>query len=158
MIICGYPCTGKSTAAKRDVRMIDLESSYFKQDGMHQSGWERNYCEFAIHLHKQGYLVFTSTHKEVIKYFENCDIDPENIFVLYPSLELKELFIQRAFGRWRDTMLTKDNLAMQRIVLHYDDDIKALQKCGLSQIVINDLCYDLHHWLKKKLLNNLSTL
>lgn len=44
MIVCGYPCIGKSTVAKQDPMFIDLESSYFKIEGRDNTGWYENYC------------------------------------------------------------------------------------------------------------------
>ena len=74
MIICGYPCIGKSTLAKTDLRFVDLESSNFKIPGDNTDAWAERYCKVAIDLHHQGYVVFVSTHDVVLKHLMESSV------------------------------------------------------------------------------------
>jgi len=54
MIFCGYAGVGKSTAASKFVRVVDLESTPFQKD------WE-TYARVAKHMSDQGYIVLVSS-------------------------------------------------------------------------------------------------
>lgn len=152
MIICGYPCIGKSTLARGNLKFIDLESSYFKTDGSHQQGWEVNYCKLAINLHKQSYIVFVSTHKEVIEYLKKSEVYPNNLFVLYPDENLYVGWVKKAVARFGSSRLYKDDLALQRIRDHYHEDIAALRDSGIPGIVICSMNYNLRVAIEMDLL------
>ena len=57
-VICGFAGIGKSTAAKNMAGVVDLESTPFNKD------WAR-YADVAVHMANNGYIVLTSTHKEL---------------------------------------------------------------------------------------------
>ena len=104
MIIIGYQGIGKSTLAGRD-KFIDLESGNFWVDGKRAEDWYKPYCQIAEHLSAQGFTVFTSSHEVVRKQLRNSK---EKVFVAFPSLELKDCWIEKLKMRWEDTQLDKD--------------------------------------------------
>ena len=64
MIVIGYQGIGKSTISHASKgNFIDLESGNFWVDGKRDPEWFKPYCQIALHLHKQGYVVFTSSHE-----------------------------------------------------------------------------------------------
>ena len=71
MIITGYQGIGKSTLARKDKNIIDLESSSFwKYDKSCNSktrceDWYVYYCQVAMDLSRQGYTVFVSVIKKL---------------------------------------------------------------------------------------------
>ena len=71
LIIIGYQGIGKSTAAKHIPNSIDLESSLFKIDNKRHEDWYMVYAKIAVNLARQGYIVFTSSHKKVVKEIES---------------------------------------------------------------------------------------
>lgn len=141
MIICGYPCIGKSSMAKYSDKIIDLESSHFKVDGRDNTNWEIGYCKMAHELSCQGYIVFTSTHGIVRSMFSKLRIP---FTLCYPDLSLKEEWINRAEDRAKKTALHKDAMALARIRDFYLGDIKDLMESEAeNHLVIRELPYDL---------------
>ena len=84
MIICGFPGTGKSFVAKF-YNWVDLESTPFEKD------WVR-YAKVAKHMSDNGYTVMVSTHKELLKEFEQIEV-PYTVILPHPSD--KEEFLNR---------------------------------------------------------------
>ena len=127
MIIVGYPCVGKSTYANSHgygvgYSVIDLESSNFIKDG----SWIESYCNVAIDLSKHGYDVFVSSHDAVRKQLLKNDY--KFIFAIYPSLEIKDEWIERLHSRYLNTKLEKDYCAWQRAASYYDEDVTAFKE------------------------------
>lgn len=123
MIIVGYPCIGKSTYANSHAySVIDLESSDFIKDG----SWVESYCNVAIDLSKHGYDVFVSSHDAVRKQLLKSGY--EFVFAIYPSLEIKDEWIERLHNRYLNTELEKDYRAWQRAASYYDEDVTAFKK------------------------------
>lgn len=127
MIIVGYPCIGKSTYANSHgysvgYSVIDLESSNFIKDG----SWVESYCNVAIDLSKHGYDVFVSSHDAVRKQLLKSGY--KFIFAIYPSLEIKDEWIERLHNRYLNTKLEKDCRAWQRAVSYYDEDVTAFKE------------------------------
>ena len=92
MIVVGYQGIGKSTIAGRDHRFIDLESSSFWIDGKRADDWYKPYCRIAECLSKQGFIVLTSSHEVVRKFFLDNQVD--SVVLVYPSIELKDKWIE----------------------------------------------------------------
>ena len=90
MIIIGYQGIGKSTICKNNPKYIDFESSALKVDGCRLHNWQIPYCQMAIWLSQQGYVVFTSSHKEVREILKDCC---EYCVAIIPSKELKKQWI-----------------------------------------------------------------
>lgn len=123
MIIVGYPCIGKSTyAASHRYKAIDLESSSFIKDG----SWVESYCNVAIDLSMHGYDVFVSSHDAVRKQLLKSDY--KDIFAIYPSLEIKNKWLEKLSYRFWITELDKDYRAWQRALHHYDEDITSFKE------------------------------
>lgn len=74
MIITGYQGIGKSTLAKTNDKIIDLESSCFwkydlydfekKGEKTRPDDWYVYYCQMAQYLSKQGYIVLVIRRSE----------------------------------------------------------------------------------------------
>ena len=144
MIVIGYQGIGKSSLAGRNNRFIDLESGNFLVDGKRADDWYKPYCQIAEHLSQQGYIVFTSSHEVVRKQLENSS---ETIVVAYPSIELKDEWIDKLEIRYANSGLEKDYKALMNAKDRYEENIKELiEYCwrsrahGLSLITMN---YDL---------------
>ena len=85
MIISGFPGTGKSTVMNIFKGVVDLESTPFKKN------W-KIYADVAEHMHKQGYTVMVSSHKEM----RDELLSREAAFVVViPKKEDKALYIER---------------------------------------------------------------
>lgn len=129
MIVIGYQGIGKSTLAGRDNRYIDLESSNFWVDGKRAEDWYKPYCQIAEHLSKQGYIVFTSSHEAVRKQLENSS---EIVVLAYPSIELKDVWIDKLEKRHNASGLEKDYKALMNAKDRYEDNIKELNESGIK--------------------------
>ena len=85
MIISGFPGTGKSTVMNIFKGAVDLESTPFKKN------W-RIYADVAEHMHKQGYTVMVSSHKEMR---DELLSRGAKFVVVIPKKENKDLYIER---------------------------------------------------------------
>ena len=144
MIICGYQGIGKSTLSNADNNCIDLESGNFWIDGKRQDNWYMIYCNIAIELSKQGYVVFLSSHKVVRDYLASLP-KTEDIYVVCPSANLKAEWIKKLEERYIKTNLEKDYKAWKNAEECYFDNINELMFGGLPCYVIKDMEYDLKY-------------
>lgn len=137
MIIIGYQGIGKSTLAGKD-KFIDLESGNFWVDGKRAEDWYKPYCQIAEHLSAQGFTVFTSSHEVVRKQLRNSK---EKVFVAFPSLELKDCWLEKLKLRWEETQLDKDYKVYMNALERYEDNIKELMEEDFDKIIIDDENY-----------------
>ena len=141
MIVIGYQGIGKSTLAGRDHKFIDLESGNFWVDGKRADDWYKPYCQIAEHLSQQGYIVFTSSHEVVRKQLEHSK---EVVVLVYPSMKLKNMWIDKLENRYRNTGLEKDYKALMNAKDRYDDNIQELAATKVPfRLELVDLDYDL---------------
>lgn len=141
MIIIGYQGIGKSSLAGRDKKYIDLESGNFWVDGKRAEDWYKPYCQIAEHLSQQGYIVFTSSHEVVRKQLEHSR---EVVVLVYPSLKLKGMWIDKLENRYRDTGLEKDYKALMNAKDRYEANIQELMNAPFSyKIELSNTEYDL---------------
>ena len=145
MIIIGYQGIGKSTLAGIH-KCIDLESGnfWFKDNETKQivrhNNWYIPYCNIANHLSEQGYTVFTSSH-EVVR--EELKKSKEKIYVVFPSIKLKDKWIEKLEDRYNNTGLEKDYKALMNAKDRYEENIQELRKCGFPVFEILDIDYSL---------------
>ena len=160
MIIVGYQGIGKSTLAYKRYRLgvdcIDLESSSFWVDGKRADDWYKPYCQVAVHLSKQGYVVFTSSHEVVRNYLH--EISDEPVVVIYPAIELKDAWIKKLEDRYNLTTLDKDYKALMNAKDRYVENISELMNSGLYTKPIDDIDYSLKDIIESLLEEYLSAI
>lgn len=154
MIICGYPCIGKTTLGSIGGHFnLDLESSMWSHDDLEPLDpniWVPRYCESAISLAHQGFNVMTSTHPEVITCFEKkLGVAKLPIVIFAPRPEWKEAWIEKAKNRYEDDHSAKNRRAYEHILEHYNDDILALEQSSLPCFHPDDLDYSLKECIRK---------
>lgn len=144
MIVIGYQGIGKSTLAGKN-GCIDLESGNFWVEGERDPNWFKPYCQIALHLHQQGYTVFTASHQVVRDYFKEIASyeDMKSIFVCYPDPDLKDAWIYKLQDRYEHTGLEKDFKAWRNADLWYDKNIEELGASGFKRIPLETMQYDL---------------
>lgn len=158
MIIIGYPGVGKTTLCGAEKRAIDLESMFF-HGSEKEKNWENLYCELAIDLSRQGYIVFVSSHDEVcekIKCLYNPNVD--KVVAVYPrsNEKMKTQWIQRLQNRinaYRDSyrrgsnmsfmIFEKNRRALKRAEDHYFSDTNTMSKLPFCRIELATMQYDL---------------
>lgn len=141
MIVIGYQGIGKSTLAGRNNRFIDLESGNFWVDGKRADDWYKPYCQIAEHLSQQGYIVFTSSHEVVRKRLE---YSKETVVLVFPSVELKDEWIDKLKDRFFKTNLDKDYKALMNAEDRYEENIKELESSNIKyKMILKDIDYDL---------------
>ena len=144
MIVVGYQGIGKSTLAKNGNGYIDLESGNFWIDGKRSDDWYIPYCNIAIHLAQQGYIVFTSSHQVVRDYLTSKPRDVE-LAVCVPAPYLKDEWIKKLEDRYNESKLEKDYKAWKNAEDRYEENIKEiLNSEGFFPIIIRDIPYDLN--------------
>ena len=148
MIISGYQGIGKSTLAGSEGRtFIDLESGNFFVNDKRADDWYIVYCQIAISLMAQGYTVFVSSHKVVRDYLARL-VTPEKLLLIYPSLKLRDEWIEKLRVRFNETMLEKDYKALMGAVVSYEDNIKELRSQeGFNKLEIKSMDYSLYELL-----------
>lgn len=140
MIIIGYQGIGKSTLSKRLLKFIDLESSMWRVNGIRNETWYIEYCSVAEGLSKQGYTVFVSSHKEVRERLKNSS---EQVYICFPSIELKLEWIKRLEARYEWSKLDKDYRALMNAKDRYDENILELKQSDFPAIELTSMQYDL---------------
>lgn len=152
MIVIGYPGIGKSTLAGRDNKYIDLESGCFWVDGKRADDWYVAYCQVAEHLSRQGYIVFVSSHAAVVDFL--CRIRTsvdEPVAVVYPSIVLRDQWVEKLRQRFDESGLEKDLKAWTRSIVFFDADITELaQAPGVQyRLTLVNMDYDLKEAMEK---------
>ena len=158
MIIIGYQGIGKSSIAGRN-DIIDLESSNFWHKHKRPDNWYVYYCNIAEHLSKQGYIVFVSSHEVVrnrLRKYSN-----ESVYCVFPSIRLKDEWIDKLHKRYEKTGKDKDFKAWMNAVDRYRENITELMQANIQFYEIRDMDYRLEdivyylvefdsEWHKKK--------
>ncbi len=141
MIIHGYPCIGKSSVGGMH-HCIDLESStFYDAETKTDSKWYEKYCNVAIDLAKQGYIVFMSTHREVVDYMQAhaANLKLNNIegpYIIFPSKDLKYSWIIKAHNRFMVDQSNKNYRSFERMAAHFEEDIDYLSSFAKNHLVI----------------------
>ena len=142
MIIIGYQGIGKSCLSRSASNVIDLESGCFWNRNYRHIDWYVYYCQIALDLSAQGNVVFTSSHQDVRYQFYRME-HHDDIAVCYPSLELKDFWIEKLQARYEQTKLPKDEKAWERAALCYEADIKDLMASSFDKIELDNMYYHL---------------
>ena len=146
-IIVGYQGVGKSALAFHHIQVLDLESSNFFVDGVRQGDWYKAYCNIARSLCRQGYIVCVSSHKEVRE--ELARKPAEKQVIVFPSLSLKEKWINMLSYRYERCDTSKNYKAWRNAVDCYESNITDLMKQqGFEHIEIPDMNYNLANLLE----------
>lgn len=150
MIVIGYQGIGKSTLAEKDNNYIDLESGNFWVNNKRSSNWYKVYCNIAENLSKRGFIVFTSSHKEVRDEFKSRGT--KNVIVCYPGLELKNEWISKLEKRYKETNLIKDYKALMNAKEMYDKNITDISAdVQFTHVIIHKMSYVLEDMLTHEL-------
>lgn len=129
MIIAGYPGIGKSTICGCGLyRAIDLDSSLFKEDD-----FPKRYCKVAQKLAEQDYIVFVSTHAEVLDYLRDHSI---SYYVIVPSTELKSVWIQKLKDRLKNDNCDENIRALDFVSNNYDRSIVKIMCENKKRVVV----------------------
>jgi len=142
VIIIGYQCIGKTSAAGVQSGCIDLESSNFWHNGGRPDDWYIYYCNIAVDLSKQGFTVFTSSHKEVRDYLLKY-IDETMIVCVYPEKWLRDLWLERLEHRYKSDPSEKNYKALANAKDRFEDNVAEMEDSGHLYYGISDMDYDL---------------
>ena len=151
MIVIGYQGIGKSTLARLSHGFIDLESGCFWNGGKRPKDWHIYYCQIAEHLSAQGYVVFTSSHKEVR---ERLKASSERVICVYPSILLDFQWKKKLKDRYDETKLTKDYKAWMNAEDRYHENISELMMCGIPHAEIDRMEYNLGDIIRGVIVRN----
>lgn len=139
MIIIGYQGIGKSYLSKHPLnhgRFIDLESGLFKdEEGKRPENWVEIYCRIALSLSGQGYTVMISSHQVIQDRLIGCE---EPVIAVFPSLKLKDYWIEKLRKRWENDRTTKNEIAYLDAAMNYDSEIRHLMYSGFKTHQIVD--------------------
>lgn len=143
MIIVGYQGIGKSTCAKKHRGFIDLESSNFwiPQNGTvaRDKEWYKPYCNIAMDIDRQNYVVFVSSHEPVRKYLME---HTSNALAIVPSEDLKDEWIDKLYQRYRQSGLEKDFKAFANANDSFIENIREI-KADMPYIELKSMDYSL---------------
>lgn len=132
-VYCGYPGIGKTSIGGQwifskedgyDHPIVDMETSLMRSyTGERPKNWVVIYCNYVEDLINQGVNVMCSTHGDVRKELDNRGIEYVNVF---PSLNIKQYWLDRLQQRWKDDPSDKNKAAYDRAMEWYDHDIEDL--------------------------------
>lgn len=88
-IVCGFAGIGKSTAAKNNVGVVDLESTPFNKN------W-KIYADVAVHMANNGYTVLLSMHKDLRDELNKRAV---HYLVAIPPINNKDEYLKRYESR-----------------------------------------------------------
>lgn len=142
MIYVGYPGIGKSTLAKTLPNCIYLESSNFWVDGKRIDDWYKVYANIAKHLSDQGKIVFVSTHKLVREYMNEVGIE---FTIILPNYIMKNEWVKKLMERYEAEPTEKNQRALDRAMISYEDDIMDLMAEKNNKIIIKNINYNLEY-------------
>lgn len=142
MIIIGYQGIGKSSVASPENKCIDLESSNFWHEGKRPDDWYIYYCNIAVDLSKQGYVVFTSSHKEVRDYLLKFTKET-TILCMFPEVMLEDAWIQRLQKRYDADPSEKNYKALMNAKDRFAENVEEMRQCGHRYWPIYSMDYDL---------------
>lgn len=142
MIIIGYQGIGKSSVSGIETGCIDLESSNFWHDGERPDDWYIYYCNIALDLSKQGYTVFTSSHKCVRDYLGGY-VCEEFIVTVFPEKQLKYEWIEKLQKRYNLHPSEKNYKALMNAKDRFEENVEELEEWGGGYYGIESIDYDL---------------
>ncbi len=148
--IC-YQGVGKSSTVNECDFFIDLESSNFKdENGYRTDDWYVYYVNIAFDLASQGYSVFVSSHEVVrkqISYMKDKYYPNINVCVVYPSVELKDEWIERLEKRYDENPTEKNRVAYLNAKDRFSENIAEMEKdaddFGFDKVEIDTCKYKL---------------
>lgn len=148
--IC-YQGVGKSSTVNECDFFIDLESSNFKdENGYRTDDWYIYYVNIAFDLASQGYSVFVSSHEVVrkqISYMKDKYYPNINVCVVYPSVELKDEWIERLEKRYEENPTEKNRVAYLNTKDRFSENIAKMEKdaddFGFDKVEIDTCKYKL---------------
>ena len=153
MIIVGYPGIGKSSLAGHlintgdghQMTCIDLESSNFNNtEDTKTKDWCKYYINIAIDLSNQGFIVFVSSHKDVIEELVRRDTvgSPHNMTIIIPNLDYKTAWIDKLYHRTKSHETDKNRRAYEHVKDCFDKDMEQLldysEKYNINLVQIQD--------------------
>lgn len=134
MIIVGYQGIGKTTYCDKDKTAIDLESSSFSKLN---PLWYKDYVSCAISL-SQNRHVFVSSHKVVR---EELKMMGAKWVIVMPSIDIENIWLDRLFKRYSETLSDKDYRAFLNAREHYKDSINDLMNEDVKKYILNEKQY-----------------
>lgn len=147
-IYIGYPCVGKTTWAENLSGVIDLESSLFFANGERYHNWHKVAAKMALNFLKQGFDVFTTSHKDLcdeLSYLvKNGTLTTEEVYIIFPSPNLKEQWIEKIKQRYENTKLYTHRKAYENCCENFSEHIENMLSYDcFTQRMITDLDYNL---------------
>lgn len=144
LIVIGYQGIGKSTAAKHIPNGIDLESSLFKIDNKRFDNWYMVYAKIAVNLARQGYIVFTSSHKEVVEEIESYGNELYDVFIICPHYKLQDKWVEKLRTRYRNDSSQKNCIAWKDAEENMREEVTWLASyTWISHILLENMNYNL---------------
>ena len=157
LIVIGYPGIGKTSCANPDNKCIDLESSIYGFSSDLSSNGTISakvgiYCQQAIDIARQGYTVFTSSHKDVRNQFSLLEM-PKNVVgpvIFCPTFSMADDWIERLWRRYEEGGKTeKDLRAYERAKNYFKVDIFELIYSGMPVVHPTSVNYDLMGYVRE---------
>lgn len=93
-ILSGFPGVGKSTLAKNNPSVIDLDSALFPKDETFVESYVKKIMEYLDNPKIKGVMV--STHPQLLEALYEGDL---NVMLVAPDASLKEEYMARYEGR-----------------------------------------------------------
>ena len=139
MIISVYLTIGKTTLAKDNLKIVDLDSKPFSEIKSIYNNWYKIYGDIALDLERQGYIVLVSTNFKVIEYLSD---KAQDLFVVLYSNSLQEYALKKAKDR-PNTSLTTLNAIENNFYKHNNKISNLCRDKKIKLYIIDDANYSL---------------
>ena len=150
MIISCYPTVGKSTLSMKNNLIIDLDSKPFNSIKSKFSDWWKIYCDIALDLEKQGYIVLIWANNENIhRYLKN---NAESYHIIIYDENLKEYVYKKAKARDKiNPKLKTTHYILSKFDGVKDQMMNISMEYNIDLYLINDKNYNLEYIINNKL-------
>lgn len=143
------PTIGKTTLAKNNSNIIDLDSLMFNEV-RDNPNWIYSYCKVALYLESKGYIVLVSFNPKIHPYLKE---NAQQYLMIAYDWELKDYCIDKIKARYNSDPENQSARTLDWIITHFDEilkkSIKIAAQYNIDLILINNSDYDLATIIKE---------
>ena len=148
MIISTMPTIGKTTLAKDNPNIIDLDSILFKEVRDNPE-WIYSYCNTALYLESKGYIVLVRFNKKFHQYLKER---AQAYFMIAYDLSLKNYCMGKIIDRYNSDPEHQSLRTVNWVVNNFDrivsEAIEIAKENDINLILIDDPNYNLEEIIK----------
>ena len=148
MIISAYFTMGKTTLANKSLLYLDLDSIAFKWVRKGNKNWIKVYCDLALYLENQGYIVLVSINPRIHEYLKKYAHD---YYIIIYDDSLRDEVIKKAESRGTSNRTL--NFIKNKFYIT-NNKIKSIAfKNNIPLLIIDNMNYNLESIINNEIKN-----